>query len=110
MGEVWGDFHFAPNRPKKRRGHFKYDFGLTFALLDNDIQWEIRPYIYIHVYTVCLWSRRSSGRIRQKKNISFSRRQCVAPIALMDKPPLSAALHQAGLYGRVLKTGAHFLS
>src|SRR4029434_7850222 len=35
MGEVWGDFHFAPNRPRRGRGHLKHDFRLTERLLPD---------------------------------------------------------------------------
>src|SRR4029434_1055084 len=35
MGEVWGDFHFAPKSPQKGRGHLKHDFRLTERLLPD---------------------------------------------------------------------------
>ena len=48
-----GRFPFCP---KRRRGHFKHHVCLTVGWFDNDIQRQIR---------------RSSGRIRQKKNPPF---------------------------------------
>ena len=58
MGEVWGDFHFAPR------------------LLPD---------------STTTYRGRSDGLVVEsdRKKNSFSRRQCVALIALMDKPPLN---------------------
>src|SRR4029434_627306 len=97
MGEVWGDFSFRPKSPQKGWGHLKHDFRLTERLLPD---------------STMTYRDRSDGLVVEydrKKNITFKctchlrdlqgycvdtsggfffPRQCVAPIALMDKPPL----------------------
>src|SRR4029434_9703489 len=77
MGEVWGE---------KGRGHLKHDFRLTERLLPD---------------STMTYRGRSDGLVVEsdrKKIIKFKftiffffSRQCVAPIALMDKPSLQSA-------------------
>src|SRR4029434_2851490 len=62
-GRGLGRFSFRPKSPQKGRGHLKHVFRLTERLLpDSTMTYRGRSDIYI-----CLWIRRSSSRIRQKK-------------------------------------------
>src|SRR4029434_8829565 len=84
-GRGLGRFAFRPESPQKGRGHLKHDFRLTEGLLPD---------------STMTYRGRSDGLVVEsdrKKMItfkftffffSFSPRQCVAPIALIDKPPL----------------------
>ena len=75
-GRGLGRFSFRPKSPQKGRGHLKHDFRLTERLLPD---------------STMTFRGRSDGLVVEsdRKKKSFSRRQCVALIAFMDKPHLN---------------------
>src|SRR4029434_9278621 len=89
MGRGLGRFSFRPNRT--RGGHLKHDFRLTERLLHESTM----TYRGRSDGLVVQSDRKSSFtrltrilRLYIRSFFFFSPRQCVAPIALMDKPPL----------------------
>ena len=101
-GRGLGRFSFRPKSPQKGRGHLKHDFRLTERLLpdstmtyrgrsDGLVVESDRKKIITFKFTCHL--RDLQGYCVYTSGVfflffSFSSRQCVAPIALMDKPPL----------------------
>src|SRR4029434_6520154 len=103
MGEVWGDFHFAPNRPR-RGGPFedlKHDLRLTERLLPDStmtyrgrsdglvVESDRKKILHLNLHVIYA-TYKDIVFIHQEVFFFFffSPRQCVPPIALMDKPPL----------------------
>src|SRR4029434_9116473 len=76
-----GRFSFRPKSPQKGWGHLKHDFRLTERLLPD---------------STMTYRGRSDGLVvesdRKKYLLLSSRWQCVAPIALMDEPPLPTTM------------------
>src|SRR4029434_4359989 len=71
-----GRLSFRPKSPQKGQGHLKHDFRLTERLLPDS--------------TMTYRGRSDSLVVESdRKKKSFSRRQCVALIAFMDKPHLN---------------------
>src|SRR4029434_7883999 len=99
MGRGLGRFSFRPNRT--RGGHLKHDFRLTERLLlDSTMTYRGRS-----DGLVVESDRKSSFtrltrilRLYIRSLFFFFPRQCVAPIALMDKPPLMHCLNKNNLY------------
>ena len=105
-GRGLGRFSFRPKSPQKGRGHLKHDFRLTERLLpdstmtyrgrsDGLVVESDRKKIITFKFTCHL--RDLQGYCVYTSGgffffffffFSFSPRQCVAPIALMDEPPL----------------------
>src|SRR4029434_5041473 len=99
-------FSFRPKSPQKGRGHLKHDFRLTERLLpdstmtyrgrsDGLVVESDRKKIITFKFTCHL--RDLEGYFVYTSggfffSFSFSPRQCVTPIALMDKPPLCVCL------------------
>src|SRR4029434_7405339 len=106
IGEVWGDFHFAPKSPQKGRGHLKHDFRLTAWLLPDStmtyrdrsdglvVESDRKKILHLNIrviyatYKDIAFIHNEFFFIYLFFFFSFSPRQCVAPIALMDEPPL----------------------
>src|SRR4029434_5399540 len=95
MGEVWGELSFRPKLPQKGRGHLKHDFRLTKRLLpDSTMTYRGRSdglvvesdRKLLHLNVVIYATYKDIAFIHQE--VFFFPRQCVAPIALTDKPPL----------------------
>src|SRR4029434_3268084 len=100
---VMGRFSFRPKSPHKGRGHLKHDFRLTERLLpDSTMTYRGRSNSLVvesdrkkiitfkFTSTFTRLTRILRLYIRSFFLFLFPPRQCVAPIALMDRPPLIA--------------------
>src|SRR4029434_9023634 len=107
-GRGLGRFSFRPKSPQKGRRHLKHDFRLTERLLpdstmtyrgrsdglvvESDRKKIITFNFTCHLRDLQAYCVHTSGVFFFFFFFPFSPRQCVAPIALMDKPPLAVGL------------------
>src|SRR4029434_8503347 len=86
MGEVWGDFHFAPR--------LLPDSTMTYRGRSDGLVVESDRKKIITFKFTCHLRDKDIAFIHQEVSffLFFSPRQCVAPIALMDKPPLLGSI------------------
>src|SRR4029434_6173096 len=101
-GRGLGRFSFRPKSPQKGWGHLKHDFRLTERLLpDSTMTYRDRSdglvvesdsKKILHLNLRVIYATYKDIAFIHKEFFfffSFSPRQCVAPIALMDEPPLT---------------------
>src|SRR4029434_7934865 len=93
-GRGLGRFSFRPKSPKKGWGHLKHDFRLTERLLpDSTMTYRGRSdglVVESDRKKIITFKFTFTRRILRLyiRSFNFFPRQCVAPIALMDEPPL----------------------
>ena len=104
-GRGLGRFSFRPKSPQKGWGHLKHDFRLTERLLPDStmtyrdrsdglvVESDRKKILHLNVRVIYA-TYKDIAFIHKEVFFffSFSPRQCVAPIALMDEPPLPVSI------------------